>query len=105
MSKMYEYLKQGLGEAIEHAKGKKTLRTKEVKLPKPPKEYRAKDIKALRKKLRCSQQVFAHILNVSVKTVQSWEIGQRHPNSTTNRLLEILESERKREEFFEAISA
>jgi hypothetical protein len=38
-----------------------------------------------------------------VKTVQSWEIGQRHPNSTTNRLLEILESERKREEFFEEL--
>jgi len=105
MSKMYKYLKKGLDEAIEHAQGKRTLRTKEVKLPAPPKEYRAKDIKTLRKKLNCSQQVLASILNVSVKTVQSWEIGQRHPNSTTNRLLEILDSERKRVEFFEAISA
>ena len=95
MSQMYKYLKKGLGETVEHAKGKRTLQTKEVKLPTPPKEYRAKDIKALRKKFHCSQQVFAHILNVSVKTVQSWEIGQRYPNSTTNRLLEILESERK----------
>jgi len=105
MSEIYKYLKKGLDEAIEHAKVKRTLWTKEVKLPSPPKEYRAKDIKALRKKFHCSQQVFAHILNVSVKTVQSWEIGKRHPNSTTNRLLEILESERKREEFFDAISA
>lgn len=102
---MYEYLKRGLNEALEHSKGKRTLRTKEVKLPKPPKIYQAKDIRALRKKLRCSQHFLAQILNVSVKTVQSWEIGQRHPNSTTNRLLEILDSERKREEFFEAISA
>ena len=42
ISKMYKSLKQGLDEAIEDAIGKKTLRAKEVKLPKPPKGVSSK---------------------------------------------------------------
>lgn len=57
MGEMYDLLKEGLTEALEHAKGERTLRTKEVLLPDPPKEYHAKDIKRLRRKLRCSQHV------------------------------------------------
>ncbi len=104
MGEMYNLLREGLSEALEHAQGKRTLRTKKVRLPDPPKQYHAKDIKRLRKKLRCSQPVFAIFLNVSTKTVQSWESGERHPNSITNRLLEIVESENKRDRFFKAVT-
>jgi len=105
MSEMYDLLKEGLTDALEHAQGKKTLRTKEILIPDPPKQYHAKDIKALRRKLNCSQQVFARFLNVSIKTVQAWESGERHPNSVTNRFLELLDSENKREDFFNVVSA
>lgn len=104
MGKMSNLLKQGLSDALEHAQGKRTLRTKEMRLPDPPKKYRSRDIKRLRRKLRCSQHIFAVFLNVSIKTIQAWESGERHPNSITNRLLEILDSESKRKKFFQAVS-
>jgi putative transcriptional regulator len=37
-----------------------------------------------------SQFVFASVLNVSVKTVQSWEQGERRPSHAALRLLEII---------------
>ena len=49
MGTMHKYLRKGLEEATQYAKGKYILRTKEIKLSTPPKEYRSKDIKALRK--------------------------------------------------------
>lgn len=69
MSKMFKNLKQGLKEAIEHAEGKRSLRSKNIYIPPPPKEYSSKTIQSLRKRLKYSQQVFASILNISVKTV------------------------------------
>jgi hypothetical protein len=37
-----------------------------------------------------SQGVFARLLNVSVKTVQSWEQGERKPSHAALRLLQVL---------------
>ncbi|HSX04711.1 MAG TPA: XRE family transcriptional regulator [Rhabdochlamydiaceae bacterium] len=91
MSKFFEDLKEGLEEAIEYQKGKKTLRTKTIEIPKPAKEYTAKDIKKIRSKWDYSQGFFAKVLNVSLNTVQSWEAGVRHPNHAALRLLEIVD--------------
>jgi putative transcriptional regulator len=91
MSKFFEGIKKGLEDVIEYEKGKKTLRTHFVELPKPPVEYKAKDIKKIREKGRYSQGVFAVILNVSIRTVQSWEIGARTPTHSALRLLEIID--------------
>lgn len=104
MGEMYDFLKEGLDEVLEHAQGKKTLRTKKMYLPDPPKQYQSKDIKRLRKKLNYSQRVFALIINVSPKTIQAWETGERHPSSIANRLLEIVDSKNKQERFFKSIS-
>ena len=38
---------------------------------------------------RVSQAVFARLLNVSTKTVQSWEQGVRTPSHTSRRLIQI----------------
>jgi putative transcriptional regulator len=70
--------------------GKKlTLRTREIHLPKPAKELRAQEIKAIRTKLHMSQPVFAAMLNIPVVTERSWEKGLRHPTGAALRLLEI----------------
>jgi putative transcriptional regulator len=66
-----ERLKTGLTEAVTFAKGELTLRTVEV--PAPPPEIVAKAVTSLRAKAGMSQAVFAGVLNVSTKTVQSWE--------------------------------
>jgi len=41
--------------------------------------------------LRMSQSVFARVLNVSPKTLQSWEQGIRKAAQAAQRLLEVLE--------------
>lgn len=97
MGKMFELLKEGLEEAIAYEKGlSKNVRVKKVRIdtadiPQHPKEYRAKDIKNLRDRLNCSQNLFAAYLNVSLNTIQAWEQGSRRPNHAAMRLLEILD--------------
>ena len=92
MGKFFEDLKEGLEEAIEYEKGKKTLRSHRINVPPPPKPYSAREIRRIRTKLQYSQAVFAKILNISIKTVQAWEAGQRSPNHAALRLLEIIDA-------------
>ncbi|NGX48828.1 MAG: Antitoxin HigA-2 [Candidatus Anoxychlamydiales bacterium] len=91
MSKLFEDLKEGLEEVVAYEKGKKKLRTRKIKVPKPPSQYTAKDIKKIRSKAHYSQSVFADVLNVSIKTVQAWESGYRIPSHIAMRLLEIVD--------------
>jgi len=91
MSSFSEKVKKGLEEILEYKQGKRTLRTKLINLPEPPLEYGAKDIKKIREKGDYSQSIFAIILNVSVRTVQSWESGARVPSHSALRLLEIID--------------
>ena len=82
-----ERLKTGLTEAVQFAKGELTLRTVEV--PAPPPEIAAKEVTLLRAKTGMSQAVFARVLNVSTKTVQSWEQGERRPSHAALRMLQV----------------
>ena len=91
MSRLFDDLKDGLNEMIAYKKGKITLRSEIIEIPEPPMEYKAKDVKRIRKKGDYSQSVFASILNVSVKTIQSWESGERVPSHAALRLLEIVD--------------
>lgn len=91
MGKFFDKLKAGLEEAIEHDQGKKTLRTRNVELPGPPATYAPDEIKRIRNQCNYSQGIFAKVLNVSIKTVQSWESGQRIPSHSALRLLEIVD--------------
>ena len=102
MGEMFELLKEGLEGIIEYQQGKRTLRSKSKYLPDPPKKYRAKDVKDLRKRLNFSQFVLAIYLNVSIKTVQAWESGKRKPSAISNRFLELLSNEEKRIKFYDS---
>jgi putative transcriptional regulator len=85
---LFERLQSSLQQGIRHAKGETNLRT--VSLPDPPPKLDAKQVLKLRRKLRMSQTVFACVLNVSYKTVQSWEQGTRSPSHAALRLLQLL---------------
>lgn len=91
MGKFYEGLKEGLQEALAHAQGKITLKSECIEIPAPPKEYTAREIRRIRKSAHYSQGIFARVLNVSTKTVQSWESGMRVPSHAALRLLEIVD--------------
>src|SRR5687767_12140448 len=84
---LFEDLKASLGEAIQHAEGKKYLRT--TTLPRPPKKLSNIEIAGLRGAMNVSQAVFAKYLNVSVKTVQAWEQGTGKPSGTALKLLSL----------------
>ncbi len=80
-------LKAGLAEAVQFAKGELTLRT--MQIPDPPPEIAAEEVTSLRARSRMSQAVFARVLNVSTKTVQSWEQGERKPSHAALRMLQV----------------
>lgn len=74
-------------EALEHAEGKRNLRTTTMPLPPAPLDGRA--VKRARAALHASQAVFARYLNVSTKLVQAWEAGRRVPDGPALVLLHI----------------
>jgi putative transcriptional regulator len=93
-NQFFEDLKAGLTEALDHAKGPRTLTAREVVLPDPPRPLSAKRIAQLRRRrLRVSQAVFARMLNASVHTVHSWEQGRSRPSGCTARFLQIVEEQ------------
>ena len=56
----------------------------------PPIESLSKEqIQEIRTKHRMSQPVFAHLLNVTVDTVKSWETGRREPGGAALKLLNV----------------
>ena len=92
MGKLFKDLEKAYKDILAHTKGKKKLRTKCVEIPEPPEKYEADDIKKIRVDLHYSQNIFAKLLNVSIKTVQSWESGRRAPSHAALRLLEIIDT-------------
>lgn len=90
-NKFLKDLKKSLDEVVAYKKGKLDLYSEYIEIPEPPIEYKAKDIKKIREKNRYSQGIFAKVLNVSIRTVQSWESGQRVPTHSALRLLEIVD--------------
>lgn len=91
MSEMFELLKEGLEGILQHQKGSKKLKKRVVEVPVPAIQYKADDVKRIRKSLQYSQEYFALFLNISKKTVQAWESGRRHPNHAALRLLEVID--------------
>lgn len=99
MGEMFDLLKEGLDEVLEHRRGNKRLKTKSFKVPEPAAQYSAEDVKRIRESLHYPQGLFAKFLNVSIKTVQSWESGRRVPNHAALRLLEIVDKGYYRPDF------
>jgi len=71
----------GIREIKAHKAGKKALRTHTLKEPAPP--------QAIRARLELSQEAFAGLMGVSVRTVQDWEQGRRKPSGPAEALLRI----------------
>lgn len=85
MGKAFEDIRQGLVEAIEHAKGRK--RGVKEWHPQPV------DVAAVRGRLGFTQAQFAARFGVSVATLRHWERGDRRPQGPALVLLNIIERE------------
>jgi len=76
--------------ALGHVSPKKLADTEAVLL-KPNTPPSGAAIKALRKREKATQSVFAHYLGVSVNTVSQWERGERAATGTSAKLLSLVE--------------
>jgi len=86
---LFAELLESVNEALEHAQGKRNLKT--TVLPPAPKPMTAQAVRKLRSRLDASQAVFASYLNVSTKLVQAWEANRRSPEGAALRLLRLAE--------------
>ena len=64
------------------------LTVRKVKLDLKPRSFSANEVKAIRKRLRVSQPVFAEFFGVSASTVKDWEQGISPPTGPVCRILE-----------------
>lgn len=74
---------EGIREIKAYKAGQGNLRTRTLKHPAPAKVIRAK--------LNLSQEAFAGLLGVSLRTVQDWEQGRRKPSGPAEALLRVAE--------------
>jgi len=86
--RIFEQLKESLQDARSFEKGKAVdLRVAEI--PRVPGHMTPQKIREIRNSLNASQPLFALLLNVSPKAVQSWEQGLRRPRTVALKLLTI----------------
>lgn len=51
------------------------------------------DVKAIREHIGFSQSKFASLIGVSLRTVQNWEQGHRHPTGPAKVLLKLVQAD------------
>lgn len=85
-------ISHGLQEILEHAQGRKELRSHYVATT-PPKVFTADEIRGIRDRLNMTQGFFADVIGVSKKTVESWEYGYGKPSGAAARMLTIAETD------------
>jgi len=83
MSKAFDSIKQGLQEAIAHARGENEA----VRIYRP----QSVDVKALRARVAMTQEQFAARFGFSVATLRHWERGDRSPQGPALVLLNVIE--------------
>ncbi len=76
---------------VQLARGEIELRSVVVEVPDPP-PLKPKEIVHLRQRFNMTQDMFGRVINVSTKTVQSWEQDERRPSRASLRLLQIMAS-------------
>jgi putative transcriptional regulator len=86
MTHAFDSIKQGLNEAISHAKSK-GQKTKGIKLYQP----QGVDVSSLRERLSLTQEQFAARFGFSVATLRHWERGDRSPSGASLVLLNVID--------------
>ncbi|MCI0653126.1 MAG: helix-turn-helix domain-containing protein [Methylococcaceae bacterium] len=87
MNEVFESIRQGLNEAIEHAEAKLVKTT----VAKPE----SVDVKVIREKVGMTQTEFAASFGISLGTLRHWERGDRKPQGPALVLLHVVAREPK----------
>ncbi len=84
MSKAFDKIMAGLGEARAYVKGARDgFAVHEVAVPEP-------DVAAIRGETGLSQSAFAKSIGVSLGTLKNWEQGRRRPEGPARVLLALI---------------
>ena len=86
MTNAFSSIKQGLTEAVKHAKTK-NAKASGVKLYQP----HAVNVSDLRQRLSLTQEQFAARFGFSVATLRHWERGDRSPSGASLVLLNVID--------------
>jgi len=94
MSKrMGEELIEAMQELLDYSEGKIDLRTSLFPVSPVCEVISPAEIKAVRENLKMSQSIFALVIGVSKKTVESWEAGRYKPDGAARRLITIMQKD------------
>lgn len=85
MSKNFDRIMQGLNEASDFVRGKADEKAFRVHVPEKV------NVKAIRKKLKLTQEEFAVRYGFSVAAVRDWEQDRRRPETSARVLLKVVE--------------
>jgi putative transcriptional regulator len=84
VSKFGQELIESLKEAVEIAEGRtEAARITIVQVPVP-------DVRAIRRRLRMSQQEFSRVYRIPLATLKNWEQGRRHPDAPAAAYLQVI---------------
>ncbi len=81
----FERLKASIEEMNAHRAGRRKLPPERIHFAGEP------DPRRIRAGMQLSQEDFAHVLGISVRTLQNWEQGRRRPTGPAMKLLRIAE--------------
>lgn len=88
--KLFAEIAEGFEALAAERTGKRTLRTHAVETMPAP-EVGARQLLALRKRLRLSRPVFARYLRTNPRTLENWEQGRARPNAQAALLIRLVE--------------
>ncbi len=84
--KLFNELEANLKEAVKVAKRHMAPKTTYVVVT-------PAEIKAIRRKVRMSQAVFARAFHLSLDTVKGWEQGKRSPDTAASNYLRMIQAD------------
>lgn len=70
-------------EVLDHVQGKRTLESQKIEIPRP-------EVREIRQQYALSQQDFARLFGISIRTLQKWEQGSRLPQGPAKILLSVI---------------
>lgn len=79
----FDGLLESIDEMKAHMRGEHDLPQENIHFVEEP------DPREIRGKMGLSQEDFAHVLGISVRTLQNWEQGRRSPTGPAMKLLQI----------------
>ena len=84
--KLFNELESNLKEAVNIAKGRVAPKTAYVVVT-------PAQIKAIRRKAKMSQAMFARSFHLSLDTVKGWEQGKRSPDAAASNYLRLIQAD------------